>query len=690
MNIKNIFLTLLFLISISCTSLAQTVTSPDGRYVFTFAQVNNRLTYHLSFNGKDVTHGELGVDIDNHLVESAMGIPTDTNRIWTAGMRLTGTETASRDTTWTPIYGEYAHLRDHYNQLTLHFAKGSTGEANGTAYDKRKQYLFDIIVRAYDEGVAIRYHFPEATNGLFMHITSDRTSFAFADGTEAWHAAWAQAQYTKVKLLKSESAWRNESERPLLLHLPNGLYTAIGEAALSDFVRNKLKLTEDNVLGMSIYDTADIITPYDMPWHVIMAGEKAVDLINNKQLFLNLNAPCRICDTFWIRPGKAIRVTRLNMAAAMKCVDFAVDRGLQYIELDAGWYGPEMKEESSALRVALNRDIDMPHLCQYAHNKGIGVWLYVNQRALSLQLDSILPLYQKWGVIGIKFGFVQVGSQEWTTWLHQAVEKCARYKIMVDIHDEYRPTGWSRTYPNLMTQEGVGGNEEMPNAQHNTTLPFTRFLCSPADYTPCYFNNRVKNTHTHQLAMPVVYYSPITFLYWYDKPDMYHGEEELEFWKHCPTVWDESIALDGEPGEYIVQARRSGNEWYVGAMNGLTERTVVLNTSRFLKKGEKYTMELYTDDPSLKTRTNVRTQKLSIKGGKAISLHLLPSGGAAMRISATSASRTSSSTAGRSATTCLVNPSGTRPPTCSTVSSGNTRRTLYSNKSSFPSINAFL
>jgi alpha-glucosidase len=531
----------------------------------------------------------------------------------------------------TDLWRVYAKLRDHYNQLTLHFAKGSTEGANGTAYDKRKQYLFDIIVRAYDEGIAIRYHFPEATNGLFMHITSDRTSFAFADGTEAWHAAWAQAQYSRVKLLKSEPAWCNESERPLLLHLPNGLYTAIGEAALSDFVRGKLKLTADNVLGMSMYDTADIITPYDMPWRVIMAGEKAVDLINNKQLFLNLNAPCRISDTSWIRPGKAIRVTQLNMAAAMKCVDFAVDRGLQYIELDAGWYGPEMRVESSALRVASNRDIDMPRLCQYAREKGIGVWLYVNQRALWQQLDSILPRFNEWGVSGIKFGFVQVGSQEWTTWLHQAVEKCARYHIMVDIHDEYRPTGWSRTYPNLMTQEGVGGNEEMPNAQHNTILPFTRFLCGPADYTPCYFNGRVKNTHTHQLAMPVVYYSPITFLYWYDKPELYRGEEELDFWKHCPTVWDESIALDGEPGEYIVQARRSGNEWYVGAMNGLTERTVSLDTSRFLKKGKKYTVELYTDDPSLKTRTNVRTQMLTIKGGKPITLHLLPSGGAALR-----------------------------------------------------------
>lgn len=381
-----------------------------------------------------------------------------------------------------------------------------------------------------------------------------------------------------------------------------------------------------------MYNTADIITPYDMPWRVIMVGKRAVDLINNKQLVLNLNVPCALKNVSWIKPGKAFRVTKLNMKSCLEGVDFAVDRGLQYIELDAGWYGPEMRVESSALKVADNRDIDMPRLCQYAKSKGIGVWLYVNQRALYNQLDSILPLYHKWGVSGIKFGFVQIGSQEWTTWLHKAVEKCAKYQILVDIHDEYRPTGWSRTFPNLMTQEGVGGNEEMPDARHNTILPFTRFLCGPADYTPCYFSNKVKNTHAHQLAMPVVYYSPITFLYWYDTPNLYHGEKELKFWKECPTVWDESIALDGEPGEYIVQARRSGNEWFVGVMNGMGRRTMTVNTTAFLKKGKKYAADIYTDNPSLKTRTNVATRHINIKGGEQLAFDLLPSGGAALKI----------------------------------------------------------
>ena len=628
------FLLLMLIVAVAAQAV-ETLQSPNGKYQFTFSQKDGKLMYSLDYAGKPVVEaGELGVNIDNHLVESAMGIPVDNSNVWTNGMEVASVDRRSEDNTWKPVYGEYAQIRDRYNEMTIHLIKGGKHQdGGGTAYDKRQQYLFDIIVRAYDEGVAIRYHFPEAVNGLFMHISEDLTSFRFAPGAEAYHYAWAQSHANKVKLLKSEAAWKEEAERPLTMHLSNGLYAAIGEAALSDFVRGKLKLKADNELQMALFHPADIITAYDMPWRFIMVGEKAIDLINNKQMVLNLNAPCQIQDTSWIKPGKAFRVCRLDMKTCMEGVDFCVDRGLQYIELDAGWYGPEMKMSSSALKVLETRDIDMPKLCQYAKSKGIGVWVYVNQRALYQELDQLLPLYEKWGISGIKFGFVQIGSQEWTTWLHNAVKKCADHHIMVDIHDEYRPTGWSRTYPNLMTQEGIGGNEEMPDAEHNTILPFTRFLCGPADYTPCYFNDRVKNTKAHQLAMPVVYYSPITFLYWYDLPNVYKGEKELDFWKYCPTVWDESKALQGEIGEYIVQARRSGNDWFVGAMNGLQARDITLNTADFLQKGKKYRVEIYNDNPALNTRTKVSTVVQTIKAGKILKLHLQPSGGAALRFS---------------------------------------------------------
>ena len=310
------------------------------------------------------------------------------------------------------------------------------------------------------------------------------------------------------------------------------------------------------------------------------------------------------------------------------------------MELDAGWYGPEGKLESDARRVSAERDFTIPEVCEYARNKGVGVWLYVNQRALSRQLDELLPLYREWGVKGIKFGFVQVGSQHWTTWLHQAVAKCAEYELMVDIHDEYRPTGLSRTLPNLLTQEGIRGNEEMPDATHNTLLPFTRFLCGPGDYTLCYFDRRVKTTRAHQLAMAAVYYSPLQFLFWYDLPFTDGCDrEELAFWRACPTVFDESRALDGEPGEYIIQARRSGNDWFVGAMTNTDARTLQVPTT-FLPKG-KYMVEIYYDDPTSNTpsKVAVRRQTVHVKSSKArankpITIQLQPSGGAALHFKA--------------------------------------------------------
>lgn len=608
------------------------VASPDSNFVFSFTQNRGKMTYSVKFNDKEIVRpSEMGVEIDNRLFESALAVPHDSCRHWCENLTLSGTERSSVDTTWTPVYGENSTVRDRYNQLTLHFVKGAKSGDTSDGYDKRKFYMMDIHIRAYNEGVAFRYHFPEASNGLFIHITGETTQFTMPEGTMAWHTEWAQAEHHLTAL----KDWRHESERPLLMRTADGTYIALLEAAMTDYARGKFRLAADNTLQVSMYGCADIITPYSTPWRVVMAGERAVDLINNKDIVLNLNEPCRIVDTSFIRPGKAFRSGKLEKSAIMEGIDFAKRMGLQYVELDAGWYGPEMKVASDALRTASNRNFTMPEICDYARRQGIGVWVYVNQRALYRQLDDILPLYKQWGIAGIKFGFVQIGNQMWTTWLHDTVRKCAEYGIMVDIHDEYRPTGFSRTYPNLLTQEGIRGNEEMPAADHNVTLPFTRLLCGAADYTPCYFNSRVKNTKCHQLAMAAVYYSPLTFLFWYDNPNVDKGEEELKFWHDIPTMWDESRAIAGEPGEYIVQTRRSGDRWFIGAMNGMEPRKVTIDTRDFLSPGDKrkYTAEIYTDDPELNTRTNVRKTVRKIKYGDKITVEMPASGGAAVEIS---------------------------------------------------------
>ncbi len=635
-------LILLCLIALPLAATAQSIiketenklSSPDGAYAFTFYQketgkATSQMYYMLTYKGRTVIEeSTLGIQIENRLFESSLGIPNDMCTLWCENLSLTGTERRANDETWKPVYGERALVRDCYNELTLKFSKGGNNGDHKDGYDKRQQYFMNIVVRAYNEGVALRYHFPEATNGLFLHITGEQTAFTFPEGTMAYHQRWAQGPFHLLPL----KGWTDESERPLTLKLPDGLTIALAEAQMVDYARGKFRLSADkaNTLETSLYSSVDVITAYNTPWRIIMAAERSIDLINNNDLILNLNDPCRIADTSWIRPGKVFR-SNLKQAEVMASIDFAADRGIEYVHMDAGWYGPEMKMSSDATKVSAERDLDIPALCKYAESKGIGLMVYVNQRALVQQLDELLPLYKKWGLKGIKFGFVQVGNQHWSTWLHEAIRKCADYGMMVDIHDEYRPTGYSRTYPNLMTQEGIGGNEEMPDATHNVTLPYTRFLAGAADYTLCYFNGRVKNTKAHQLAMAAVYYSPLQFMFWYDTPALYKGEKELEFWKQIPTVWDDSRALDGEVGEYIVMARRSGSDWFVGAMTNKEARTVSIPTD-FLEAGKKYTITLYEDDDKLDTRTKVRITEKVIKPGKPIVLNLKASGGAALEL----------------------------------------------------------
>jgi alpha-glucosidase len=431
------------------------------------------------------------------------------------------------------------------------------------------------------------------------------------------------------------------------------------EAEAVNYVRTRFVLDagKPNTVTGAMYGDVDDIAPCHTPWRVIMAADKPGQLIENNDLLLNLNPPCEIENTWWIRPGKVMREVTLTTEGGKALVDFAVRRNLQYIHFDAGWYGPEGSKTSDATTVTVDPargkpgTLNLKEVIEYARKRNVGVILYVNQRALYRQLDEILPLYANWGVAGIKFGFVQVGSQFWTAWMHEAVKKCAAYGLMVDIHDEYRPTGFSRTYPNLMTQEGIYGNEEFPDATTNVTLPFTRFTQGAADYTICYYRRKwdgstrpdtahgpvsarlLKTTSAHQLAMAVVYYSPLQYMYWYDKPSESQDEPELEFFDRVPTVWDDTKVLHGEPGRYITVARRSGNDWFVGTMTGNDGRKLNIPLD-FLTEGKKYTAHIYCDDPKSKIRTKVGIKTLTVTGKSVLEAVMSPSGGQAIWIEA--------------------------------------------------------
>jgi alpha-glucosidase len=592
--------------------------SPNGKLLFSFTLTQEgTLVYSINYQQKTVVKS------------SILGLSG-----WEKGFVQSDISLSKQDTVWKPVYGERSQVRDYYHGMNINLLKGNN-----------ERLKMQLQVRAYNEGIAFRYFFPEyPQGGMDLSIRNELTDFTVPEGTKAWFADRAQAKYSLLSL----SNWPDECERPLVLQLPDGNFACLAEAEMVNYSRSKFVLNpqKSNTISCSMYDRVDLTTPFATPWRVVMVAQRPGQLLENNDLLLNLNPPCEIVNTDWIKPGKVMREISLSAKGSKELIDFAVKHKIQYIHFDAGWYGYEYVVGSDATKVNVdprrnpNSDLDLKEVIRYANEKGVGVFLYVNQRALYRQLDKILPLFKEWGVKGIKFGFVHVGSQHWTTWMHEAVKKCAKYQLMVDIHDEYRPTGFSRTYPNLLNQEGVRGNEEMPEATNSTILPFTRYVAGAADHTICYYQQvglkpnltrYIKTTSGHQLALAVIFYSPLQFLYWYDKPSDIHDEPELEFFDQVPVVWDDTKVLQGEIGEHVTIARRNGDEWFVGSVTNTEARKLKLPLD-FLERNKNYEATVYSDDSSIKTRTHVRIQKIKVNSETILNIELNASGGQAIHI----------------------------------------------------------
>lgn len=627
MNIRHIALLAagtLTLTAARAVELAR-IASPDGRLAFTLQAADTTgkgspLTYTVTF--------------DSHTViePSALGLRFDDRNgtgSWNAIpniKKITLSKTEAHDSVWRPVYGEQAEYRDRYNQFRVSFPGSQV----------------QLCVRAYNEGIAFRYEIPN--EDLILKIGGELTQFNFPDSARGWINSHPQAVCERRKLEKLQT------EMPLTVELPDGRYAAVLEAGLANYARARLRAGEKaGKLHIALDSPVVTGSPARSPWRVVMAADKPTELLQNNGLILNLNEPCALASTDWIRPGKVIREVTLNTKTAKECVDFAAERGIQYIHFDAGWYGHEYVQASDATTVDVDpdrnpvNDLNLLEVIRYAKAKDIGVILYVNRRQLEKNMDVIFSLYRSWGVAGVKFGFVNTGTHHWVEWVNEAVRKAADNGLIVNIHDEYRPTGLSRTWPNLLTQEGIRGNEEMPDANHNTALPFTRYLSGAGDYTYCYYTRKelghekrhVQNTPAHQLALPVVYYSPLQYIYWYDKPTDYRGEPELEFWKAMPTVWNRTVVLDGRIGGYASVARQAANgDWFVGTITNKEGRTLTLALD-FLEKGKKYRLTRYADGTAtIPTRTKVGVTTQTVRGGDRIGLTLKPSGGEAWHITA--------------------------------------------------------
>ncbi len=633
------------------------LSSPDGEKVLTIFPAAGQMgceaiTFSVKYGGEEII---LPSSIEIKSGDIDFGLPFSISK---AEKTVVGNE-------WNNPFGERSTVPDNYEQAKIYF-ESPVAKLN-------------LICRAYNEGIAFAYEIPAQNKRSKIKIDDERITWKFAENHELWSTPerkpgklTAQGEIRKISL----SNLKQGCDRPLLIEIAKDKKIALTEARLVNYAR--LSFDSDAEVKNAIVSTLDgkikdakqdlttgaienersegakveMNLPFQSPWRVVMMGKNYGELLENNYIIQNLNPPSEIKDPSWITPGKVLREGTLTTRGGMAAIDFVADHNMQYVHFDAGWYGNEMDNASDATTVTLDPKrskgpFDIEAITAYAKEKGVKVMLYVNRRALEKQLDDILPLFQEWGIAGIKYGFVRVGDQNATAWMHEAVKKTAAHQMIVNVHDEYRPTGFSRTYPNLLTQEGIRGDEETVPNSHTLVTMFTRTLAGASDNTVCYYNKRVEKmgSHASQLAKTICIFSPLQFLYWYDKApdapvkdDALWGntntighEPELEFFNNVPTVWDETKVLVAEIGEIGVIARRKGNDWWLGGINAQTARTVDVDFS-FLMDGKEYSAKIYTDDETVKTRTKVKIQEQELSSKSKLSLEMKANNGFTMHI----------------------------------------------------------
>ncbi|WP_369174044.1 glycoside hydrolase family 97 catalytic domain-containing protein [Streptomyces sp. R28] len=598
-----------------------TATAPDGSNTITMSLTSGALSWSAKRRGVTVVDtSALGLKLSDGTVLGAAGTVITNYQHWTI------------DNTWTPVYGRNATVRDRYQEMRWNLQ------------DTASLINFSVQIRAYPTGVAFRYVLLGKGTAT---VADELTTFVFPDSTLVYSAR-DEDPYNPVAPGSIPSTGTSTTDTGPLTDLPltatyagGSLIACICESSRLNFPRLMLSsmpgqpgtlaayLMEHTARGSgTVQTTSTVTTPFATPWRAVVTGSTHAELVDNAELVLNLAPASALADTSWIKPGKAFRV-QLTTAAGMAGVDFAVARGLQYIEYDGGWYGDADHSTDATKPIP---DIDLPSVISYATSKGIDVILYVDRRAAG-NPDSLFGLYKSWGVAGVKLGFINDGTQAMTNQITNWVRTAAKYKLLIDLHDDVRPFGYERTYPNWISLEGVRGNERFPTATHNVTLPFARNIGGPLDYTICYGQSRDRTTNVHQMAMAAVFYQPLNFLYWYDSPSKFANTSNwpgLPWFDAIPTTWDESHALAGSIGQYAAVARRHGDTWFLGAMTNETSRTLSLPLT-FLGGGS-YTATVYADGTpgTSPYQTPVVVSTRTVTSATTLDVAMAPAGGQAI------------------------------------------------------------
>lgn len=614
------------------------------------------LRYAVEFHGKQL------------LTESALGMGIVGQPALGPGMRSTGSQTSSADDTYAIPVGKTKTVRDHYNGLHAEFE-----DASG-----RK---LAIEVRVFDDGIGFRYVVPEQPALGQVRIAHETTEFNYVkDATtyplilDGYQSSW-EDEYQQRQVSGLHRDWI--IALPFLAEEPGLGWVAITEADIDNYAGVYLRKGHDhfgvradlsphlNAAGVSDGDYAvETATPFQSSWRVLMIGDEPGRLIESN-IVLNLNPASKIADTSWIKAGKSAWdwwsgeaapsvtfKTGMNTATMKHYIDFAAASGFPYMLIDAGWAVSADRKDPGDYAAETNITqvipaVDMPELIRYAKDRHIQIWLWSHWKSVNEYMDQAFPLYENWGIAGVKIDFMNRNDQWMVGFYRRVVKNAAVHHLMIDFHGAYEPDGLCRTWPNLVTREGVMGKEYLKwsarvTPVHNATLPFTRMLAGPLDYTPGAFGNSTRenfvprnfmpmalNTRAQELALFVVLESPFEMVA--DYPEHYQGQKEFDFIKQVPPTWDEVRVLSGRPMQNITLARRSGKDWYVGSLTNWDARTVKVPLS-FLGSG-KYVAEIYADAPDAAVEpTHTTFTRRPVDRTTVLDVHMVSGGGNAIWI----------------------------------------------------------
>lgn len=538
---------------------------------------------------------------------------------------------------WQDSFGKCRQVANEANEMYV--------ELEESVFPGRK---LGICFRAYNEGVAFRYYLPEHTALLGRTIIEENTEFVFGNNRKVWcpvypsYTTGQEMEYLPTSLSDLKPA--SIVGLPLLAEISKECYVVISEANIRNWCGMYLgrKETDENVLQVKlpplvrkngVNEVGESPRGHKVklegevysPWRFLMVADNPGKLLESC-LVKNLSEPCKIEDTSWIEPGICVwdnwwsNNTKMNTETVKTFIDFASENGFPYQLIDWRWYGTYNNPKADITRPV--SEIDMVHLLEYAGRKNVRLWLWVHYNDFVRQPEA-LAVYEKWGVAGIKIDFMNRDDQTMVDWYEATLKAAAKHHLMINFHGAYKPDGLSRTYPNLVTREGVLGNEYNKNSSrvtpdHNVMLAYTRALLGEMDYTPGGFLNKgkgefcitsptqVQGTRCHQLALFVVYESPLTTLC--DAPAHYRNQPGFNFVKEVPCVWMQTRFLAGELGEYICLARQDAvGRWFVSALNNSRERNISICLD-FLPDGEHTACE-YRDDLQVPASVNVVPRK---------------------------------------------------------------------------------